>query len=228
MMDVGVNGWLGLDDGCGVNGWLSLDDDVGVCGWLSLDDGCEGQWQAGQGWWMKESVVGWLDIYYSDRPVNFATTKALQVHLEQLDAAHNVVDWVPSSIPTSIVLGHNMYGDIGAVRVENPENKCLGSGTVGELKAGINGCSGELLVAVILEINKLPLVYMVQKPPTAEPPDGHALRARLDAQLNSWVLKAGDIMARELQMGEIWYGGCPLITHPMIIGVMRPRACPRW
>ena len=44
----GVNGWLGLDDGCGGQ-WLA------EFGWW-----CGGQWLAGFGWWMWGSMTGWV------------------------------------------------------------------------------------------------------------------------------------------------------------------------
>ena len=58
------------------------------------------------------------------------------------------------------------------------------------------------------------------EPPEAElatGPDNHALKAQLDAQVGLRVLKVGDTMTGELQMGEIWYEAYHKSTHHLII-----------
>ena len=55
------------------------------------------------------------------------------------------------------------------------------------------------------------------EPPEAElatGPDNHALKARLDAQVGLMVLKAGDTMTGELQMGENMIRGLPQVYPP--------------
>ena len=55
------------------------------------------------------------------------------------------------------------------------------------------------------------------EPPEAElatGPDNHALKARLDAQVGLRVLKAGDTMTGELQMGGNMIRGLPQVYPP--------------
>ena len=55
------------------------------------------------------------------------------------------------------------------------------------------------------------------EPPEAElatGPDNHALKARIDAQVGLRVLKAGDTMTGELQMGENMIRGLPQVYPP--------------
>ena len=57
--------------------------------------------------------------------------------------------------------------------------------------------------------------YGPEPPSTAEPaPDNHALKARLDAQVGLRVLKAGDTMTGELQMGRNMIRGLPQVYPP--------------
>ena len=99
---------------------------------LGLDDGFGGQW---------------LDsgTYTGDRPVNFATTKALHLHLEQLDTTGNVTDGAPSTLLATVGLGRHAFGDINTIRLAYPEFKCLRSGTVNELKLVVRGDDGKSL-----------------------------------------------------------------------------------
>ena len=58
-------------------------------------------------------------------------------------------------------------------------------------------------------------IYGPELPSTAEPaPDNRALKARLDAQVGLRVLKAGDTMTGELQMGGNMIRGLPQVYPP--------------
>lgn len=128
-------------------GWEVLLTD-GLLTLIGLDDGREGRW---------------LDMgaYTGDRPVNFATTKTLRLHLEQLDTTHNAVDGAPSTLLAAIGLGRHAFGDIHTVRVSHPEFKRLRSGTVDELKVVLYGDTGKVLdnhglpISVTLEFQQL-------------------------------------------------------------------------
>ena len=111
---------------------------------LGLDDGLGGQW-LGAG------------IYTGDRPVNFATTKSLRLHLIQLNTSKNALDGAPLTLLAAIGIGRHAYGDIHTVSIPHPEFKRFCGSTVGELKVEIRDDSGELLdnhslpIAVTLE-----------------------------------------------------------------------------
>ena len=115
---------------------------------LGLDDGLGGQW-LGAG------------IYTGDRPVNFASWKMLNLHLEQVSTTDNMVDGTPATLLTSIGVGRHAFGDIHTIRVEHPEYKRLQCGTVDELKVVVRGDNGEFLdnhnlsITVTLEIQQL-------------------------------------------------------------------------
>ena len=99
---------------------------------LGLDDGLGGVWlDAG--------------VYTGDRTVNFATRQMLWVHLEEINAAENIVNGAPSTLLAGIGLGRHAFGDINTVRMECPEYKRLRDGTVGELKVSIRDGSGKCL-----------------------------------------------------------------------------------
>ena len=89
----------------------------------------------------------WLDagVYSGDRPVNFATRQMLWVHLEEINAAENIVNGAPSTLLAGIGLGRHAFGDINTVRMECPEYKRLRDGTVGELKVSIRDASGKAI-----------------------------------------------------------------------------------
>ena len=123
-----VNGLITLTVG---NGWEVLLTD-GLLMLLGLDNGFGGQW---------------LDAgtYTGDRPVNFATTKTLRFHLEQLDSTHNAVDGTPSTLLATIGLGRHAFGDISTFSIPHPEFKHLCGGTVDELKVVMHGDTGKIL-----------------------------------------------------------------------------------
>ena len=99
---------------------------------LGLDDGLGGVWlDAG--------------VYMGDRPVNFATRQMLWVHLEEINAAENIVNGAPSTLLAGIGLGRHAFGDISTVRMECPEYKRLRDGTIGELKVSIRDASGKAI-----------------------------------------------------------------------------------
>ena len=79
---------------------------------LGLDDGHGGQW---------------LDsgAYNVDCPVNFTTTKSLQVHQNQLNTMKNNMDSTQWTLLTSVGIGRHAFGDIHTICVEHAEYKCL-------------------------------------------------------------------------------------------------------
>ena len=115
---------------------------------LGLDDGLGGQW-LGAG------------IYTGDRPVNFAKSRELRLHLEQLNSTDNTVDGAPSTLLTSIGIRCHAFGDIETVRITHPEFKQLQAGSISELKVVVRGNNGEFLdnhslsITVTLEIQQL-------------------------------------------------------------------------
>ena len=112
---------------------------------MGLDDGLGGVWL--------ESGV-----YIGDRSVDFTTTKALCVHLEQLNCSSNIVDGRPSTLLSVVGLRPHSFGDVCTARVEHPEFKRLRDGTVDELKVVVRDDTGRLIdnhnlsIAVVLEI----------------------------------------------------------------------------
>ena len=142
LLDVSkVNGLITLTVGNGSE--VLLTD--GLLSLLGLDDGLGGQWlNAG--------------TYAGDRPVNFASTKMLYVHLDQINTTSNVLDGAPSTLLAIIAPGCHLFGDINFIRVKHPEFKRLGGGTVSELKVSIRDDSGKILdnhglpISLVLEI----------------------------------------------------------------------------
>ena len=123
-----VDGLLTLTVG---NGWEVLLTD-GLLMLLGLDNGFGEQWlDAG--------------MYTGDRPVNFATTKSLRLHLIQLNTSKSALYGALSTLLAAIGIGRHAYGDIHTVSIPHPEFKRLCGGTVGELKVEIRDNSGELL-----------------------------------------------------------------------------------
>ena len=57
---------------------------------------------------------GWLDAgtYTGDRPVNFAPTKTLHVHLEQVNTTHNALDGAPSALLGAVGVRCHSFGEI--------------------------------------------------------------------------------------------------------------------
>ena len=139
-----VNGLITLN----VNrGWaIRLTD--GILTLLGLDDGLGGKWL----------TAG--NYYTGDRPVNFAPTKMLYLHLEQINTTSNTVDGVPSSLLGVVGIECHTFGDIHTVRFEHPEFKRLRGGTVHELEVKIRDDTGQVLdnhdlpVSLVLEVRK--------------------------------------------------------------------------
>ena len=102
----------------------------------------------------------WLDegVYEGDRPVDFAVTKTLHLHLDQVNTTYNAVDGAPSTMLAVIGLGSHFFGDINTVRVEHHEFKRMQHGTIGELKVTIKDEKGskldnhDLPISIVLEI----------------------------------------------------------------------------
>ena len=112
---------------------------------FGLDDGLGDQWLS-------------AGIYTGDRPMNFATTKMLNLHLDQINTTANVFDGAPSTLLAMVGLGDYRFGDIKTVRIEHPEFKRFQSGNVDELKVSIRDTTGgsldnhDLPISVVLEI----------------------------------------------------------------------------
>ena len=95
---------------------------------LGLDDILGGQWLC-------------AGIYTGDRPVNFAKSKELRLHLEQLNTTDNLVDGAPSTLLSSIGVGCRVFGNIETARIMHPEFKKLQAGSISELKV-VRGDTG--------------------------------------------------------------------------------------
>ena len=113
---------------------------------LGLDDGLGGQW-LGAG------------IYTGDRPVHFATSKLLRVHLEQVNTTDNALDGAPSTLLTTVGVRCHAFGDIETVCITHPEFKKLQAGSISELKVVVRDDTGlqvmnHLPISVTLEIVK--------------------------------------------------------------------------
>ena len=137
------NGLLGLTVG---GNWEVLFTD-GLLRLLGLDDGLGGQWLS-------------AGVYTGDRPVNFARSKVLRLHLEQLNTTDNTMDGAPSTLLTSIGVGCHAHGDIETVRITRPEFKHLQAGTISELKVVVRDDTGRQLInplpiSVTLEILRI-------------------------------------------------------------------------
>ena len=167
---------------------------------LGLDDGLGGVWlDAG--------------VYTGDRPVNFATGQMLWIHLEEINTDENIVDGAPSTLLTSIGLGCHAFGDINTVRMECPEYKRLRDGTVGELKVSIRDASRkaisnqDLPIHVTLAVIKKMGIFgegVCCGPNIDEVNEilsGYAKTDYVDVQDGLRVLKAGDTMSGDLDMG---------------------------
>ena len=102
---------------------------------------------------------GWLDAgtYTGERPVNFAPTKTLHVHLEQVNTTHNALDGAPSTFLGVVGVGCNSYGEIETVVVPHPEFKCLLCGTKDELKVPVRDDTGQRI-----ENHDLPIYVVVE------------------------------------------------------------------
>ncbi len=97
----------------------------GLLTMLGLDNGLEGQWlNAG--------------TFVGDCPVNLTSTKMFYLYLEQINRTENIVDGSRSTLLAMVGWGCFSFGDIGTIRDERPEFKCLQCGTVDELQV-ING-----------------------------------------------------------------------------------------
>jgi len=67
----------------------------------------------------------------SDRPVDLASPEALDVYLEQLNTAGNVVNGAPSTLLTVVGISRNpAFGSTSTVRCESLELKRLNGGFV--------------------------------------------------------------------------------------------------
>ena len=117
----------------------------GLLALLGLDDGLGGQWlDAGS--------------YSGDHPVNFAPTKTLNIHLDQVNTTQNIVDGAPSTLLTRVGIERQVFGDIHMARIEHPEFKCLQEGTIGELKITVRDDNGKIVdnhnlpISLVLEI----------------------------------------------------------------------------
>lgn len=137
-----VNGLITLIVGNGIKVFLT----DGLLSLLGLDDGLGDTW-------LDEGT------YTGDRPVNFATTKVLYLHLDQINTTSNAMDRSPSTILTMIGLGRHAFGDIYTLRVEHPEFKPLQHGTIHDLDITIRDESGKVLdnhnlpISLTLEIS---------------------------------------------------------------------------
>jgi len=120
---------------------------------MGLDDGLNGQWlEAG--------------TYKGDRLVDFTGTKTLHVHLDQINTSENGLNGPPTTplclVPavssgTSIFVP-SRFGDINAVRFQNPELKRLQAGMLNELKITVKDDKGRVMdnhgqpISIVVEI----------------------------------------------------------------------------
>lgn len=98
--------------------------------------------------------------YSGDRPVNFAMTRTLHVHLGQINTTHNTIDGAPSTLLTVLGVEKHSFGDIATVDFAVPQYKRLSDGTLGELKVTICDDKGKLIdnhnlpISVVLSIEE--------------------------------------------------------------------------
>jgi len=106
-------------------------------------------------------VGGVLDAgtYSGDRPVNFAMTQTLHVHLGQINTTHNMLDGAPSTLLAVLGVGNQSFGDIATMVFATPQYKRLSNGTVSELEVTICDDKGKLVnnhdlpISVVLEVS---------------------------------------------------------------------------
>ena len=120
-------------------GWLVQFTD-GLLNLMGLDDGLNGQWlEAG--------------TYNGDRLVDFTGTKTLHVHLDQINTSENGLNGasttllclVPAVSSGTSIFVTSRFGDINAVRFENPEFNRLQAGTLNELQITVKDDKGRVL-----------------------------------------------------------------------------------
>ena len=112
---------------------------------LGLDDGHNGQW---------------LDAgtYKGDRPVNFALTKTLHIHLKQLNTSYNILDGAPSMLLAVVGVSNQAFGETTSLSIPCPVFQHLSSGTINELEVAICDDTGRALdnhnlpISIVLEI----------------------------------------------------------------------------
>lgn len=96
--------------------------------------------------------------YSGDRPVNFAMTQTLHVHLGQINTTHNMLDGAPSMLLAVLGVGKHSFGDIATMVFATPQYKRLSNGTVSELEVTICDDKGQLVdnhdlpISVVLEV----------------------------------------------------------------------------
>ena len=112
---------------------------------LGFDDGYDGQW---------------LDAgtYNGDRPVNFALTKTLQIHLKQLNTSYNILDGAPSTLLAVVGVSDQAFGETVSLNIPSPVFQHLSSGNINELEVSIYDDIGRALsnhdlpISIVLEI----------------------------------------------------------------------------
>ena len=96
--------------------------------------------------------------YSGDRPVNFAITQTLHVHLGQINTTHNMLDGAPSTLLAVLGVEKQSFGDIATMVFATPQYKHLSNGTVSELEVTICDDKGKLVdnhdlpISVVLEV----------------------------------------------------------------------------
>ena len=106
--------------------------------------------------------VGWYDSghYSGDRVVDFAPTKMLSVHLDQLSTSHNFIDGTPTSLLCTVGIGPCNFGDYRTVSFANPEYRRLITGVISQLKITVQDDKGHPLdnhvlpISVVLETRR--------------------------------------------------------------------------
>jgi hypothetical protein len=67
-------------------------------------------------------------MFTGDHPIDFATTKTLEVYLDQINTMDNADDGAPSMLLAEVGLGKHAFGNIVTQRVLHPEFKLLRGG----------------------------------------------------------------------------------------------------
>lgn len=75
--------------------------------------------------------------YVGSRPINFALTSALFIHLDELSTIHNMFDGTPSTLLGVVSLGCESFGENATIYIPAPEFKRLSQEYITELTVSV-------------------------------------------------------------------------------------------
>lgn len=105
---------------------------------------------------------GWLEpgTYIGDKPVDFALTKTLRVHLNQLNTSDNIYNGAPSTLLKIVNASNSSFGESITIEYPQPEFKRLERSCITGLNITVKDDKGRTLdnhgypISVVLEINE--------------------------------------------------------------------------